>query len=163
MYLIAYFPKFMQWKLTELKEKIEKYTIIVLGFSIFSSVTCITSKEKLLKILLNSYREKHAQSTWTDWHMRTSTLTIFSVLILSHAAKTDCTLGENTASVHFRRESLSRFLLTTVGLNYKLIIRILPKGFQLRNTILHNKGQRINRNVRKCFGLDDTENIIIVN
>ena len=53
----------MQWKLTELKEKIEKYTIIVLGFSIFSSVTCITSKEKLLKILLNSYREKHAQST----------------------------------------------------------------------------------------------------
>ena len=95
--------------------------------------------------------------------MWTSTLTICSVLILSNAAKTDCTLGENTASVHFRRESLSRFLLTTVELNYKLIIRISPKGFQLRKTILHNKGQRRNRKVRKCFGLNDTDNFIIVN
>lgn len=95
--------------------------------------------------------------------MWTSTLTICSVLILSNAAKTDYTLGENTTSVHFKRESLSRFLLTAVELNYKLIIRVSPKGFQLRNTILHNKGQRRNHNVRKCFGLDDTENIIIVN
>lgn len=40
-------------------------------------------------------------------------------------------------SAHFKRESPSSFLLTTVELNYKLIIRISPKGFQLRNTVLH--------------------------
>lgn len=58
--------KIYEGEIDRTKRKIEKYTIIVSGFSIFSSVT---NKEKLLKILLNSYREQHAQSTWPDWHM----------------------------------------------------------------------------------------------
>ena len=52
--------KIYEGEIDRTKRKIEKYTIIVSGFSIFSSVT---NKEKLLKILLNSYREQHAQST----------------------------------------------------------------------------------------------------